>query len=192
MPLLIKRYSNRKLYNPQTRAYVALEELAALIRQGVEIQVVDHDTGKDQTALILSQILLEQEKRHAGTLPLPLLTLLIQAKGDALEFLRHALSRLFNLQQWINEEIAERLERSVRRGDFNPEEGERILSVLSQMEAPGPTGGAALNRWLSRWLERTLAEQGYASRADLERLTAHLDALAQEVERLRQAAPPQN
>lgn len=192
MPLLIKRYSNRKLYNPQTRVYVALEDLAALIRQGVEIQVVDHDTGKDQTALILSQILLEQEKRRAGTLPLPLLTLLIQAKGDALEFLRHALSRLFNLHQWVNDEIADRLEQSIRRGELSPEEGERLRLILTRSEGPEPAGSAALNRWLSRWLERTLAEQGYASRADLERLTAHLDALAQEVERLRQATPPQN
>ena len=60
----IKRYPNRKLYNTEAKQYITLEGVADLIRQGAEIQVVDHASGEDLTALTLTQITLEQEKKR--------------------------------------------------------------------------------------------------------------------------------
>jgi len=60
--VLIKRYPNRKLYNTHSRGYVCLESVADLIRQGHELQVIDHVSGEDLTAVILSQIVLEQRR----------------------------------------------------------------------------------------------------------------------------------
>jgi len=42
---VIKRYANRKLYDPQKSQYVTLEELAEMIRAGREIMVTDATTG---------------------------------------------------------------------------------------------------------------------------------------------------
>jgi polyhydroxyalkanoate synthesis repressor PhaR len=83
MPV-IKRYPNRKLYDTAARQYIALDGVAALIRAGAEVQVVDHATGEDLTALILMQIIVEQEKRQRGFLPQTLLAGLVQA-GDLAE-----------------------------------------------------------------------------------------------------------
>ena len=80
--VLIKRYPNRKLYNTQSRGYVRLESVADLIRQGHEIQVIDHASGEDLTAVILSQIILEQEKKQAGSAPRAVLAGLVQAGGQ--------------------------------------------------------------------------------------------------------------
>ncbi|MGD8735253.1 MAG: polyhydroxyalkanoate synthesis regulator DNA-binding domain-containing protein, partial [Anaerolineae bacterium] len=52
----IKRYPNRKLYDTEAKQYITLEGIAALIRQGNEVQVIDHATGEDLTALTLTQI----------------------------------------------------------------------------------------------------------------------------------------
>ena len=38
---VIKRYSNRKLYDTHESRYVTLDQLAELIRQGEEIRVMD-------------------------------------------------------------------------------------------------------------------------------------------------------
>jgi polyhydroxyalkanoate synthesis repressor PhaR len=57
MAYVIKRYSNRKLYDPQASRYVTLEELAAMIRGGREISVVDVATGEDLTSVVLAQII---------------------------------------------------------------------------------------------------------------------------------------
>jgi polyhydroxyalkanoate synthesis repressor PhaR len=59
----IRRYSNRKLYDTVDSHYVTLQQIAALIRQGEEIQVVAHGTGSDITASTLAQIIFEEEKR---------------------------------------------------------------------------------------------------------------------------------
>jgi hypothetical protein len=60
---VIKKYANRKLYDTQTSRYVTLEGISELLRQGHEIQVVERDSGRDLTPLILSQIVASEEKR---------------------------------------------------------------------------------------------------------------------------------
>jgi polyhydroxyalkanoate synthesis repressor PhaR len=60
---VIKRYSNRKLYDTRSSRYVTLQEIAALIREGAEIQVLDKTTGQDLTAATMAQIIFEEEKR---------------------------------------------------------------------------------------------------------------------------------
>lgn len=60
---LIKKYANRKLYDTSTSRYITLEGISELVRDGHEIQVVDRDTGRDLTPLILSQIVMGEEKR---------------------------------------------------------------------------------------------------------------------------------
>jgi polyhydroxyalkanoate synthesis repressor PhaR len=59
---LIKRYSNRKLYDTTTRTYITLEGIEALVQEGAEIKVVDNDTDEDLTTVILSQLLVERAR----------------------------------------------------------------------------------------------------------------------------------
>jgi polyhydroxyalkanoate synthesis repressor PhaR len=60
---VIKKYANRKLYDTQSSRYVTLEGISELLRQGHEIQVLERDTGRDLTPLVLSQIVATEEKR---------------------------------------------------------------------------------------------------------------------------------
>jgi polyhydroxyalkanoate synthesis repressor PhaR len=78
MAYVIKRYTNRKLYDPQTSGYVTLEEIEAMIRLGKEISVMDVATGEDITSVVLAQILLEKERQHRTALPTAFLHQLIQ------------------------------------------------------------------------------------------------------------------
>ena len=73
MARTIKRYGNRKLYDVAASAYVSLEDIAALIRGGETVEVVDNVTGEDITAQTLTQIVLEEGKRGKGILPTDLL-----------------------------------------------------------------------------------------------------------------------
>ena len=82
MPYVIKRYSNRKLYDTQESRYVTLEELEELIRAGKEISVVDVSTGEDLTSVTLAQIILENERSHRAGLPTAFLHQLIK-HGEA-------------------------------------------------------------------------------------------------------------
>src|SRR5262245_26407093 len=88
---LIKRYPNRKLYDTAARRYITLEQITELIRQGEDIQVIDHESGEELTNTVLTQIILEQEKKQNGFLPRSLLTGLIRMGGDTLGQVRHSL-----------------------------------------------------------------------------------------------------
>ena len=91
MAYQIKRYSNRKLYDPHTSRYVTLEDLRELIRGGTDIEVRDAVSGDDLTSLTLTQILLESEKSHRESLPSGALHQLIKY-GDAwMEFFQQSL-----------------------------------------------------------------------------------------------------
>ena len=74
----IKRYGSRKLYDTQESRYVSLEELAAWIRAGQEIQVIENATGMDVTTQTLTQIISEEGRRGRGFPPSELLHDLIR------------------------------------------------------------------------------------------------------------------
>src|SRR5579864_8307098 len=60
---LIKKYANRKLYDTRTSRYITLEGISQLVRDGADIEVVDRESGSDLTPLVLSQIVMGEEKR---------------------------------------------------------------------------------------------------------------------------------
>src|SRR4029450_13852805 len=82
MAYVIKRYSNRKLYDTQESRYVTLEELEELIRAGKEISVVDVSTGEDLSSGTLAQIIPENESTHRAARPTAFLHQLIK-HGEA-------------------------------------------------------------------------------------------------------------
>src|SRR5216683_2889002 len=113
MPYVIKRYSNRKLYDTQESRYVTLEELEELIRAGKEISVVDVSTGEDLTSVTLAQIILENERSRRAGLPTGFLHQLIkhgEAPGEA-EALRHEVSALREQLRTLEERLEKKREK---------------------------------------------------------------------------------
>jgi polyhydroxyalkanoate synthesis repressor PhaR len=81
--VLIKKYGNRRLYDTGDSRYVTLDELAAKIRGGAELRIIDAQSGEDLTQATLTQIVLETG--HAAKfLPVQLLTQMIRLSDDAL------------------------------------------------------------------------------------------------------------
>jgi len=78
---IIKRYQNRKLYDTDASCYVTLDEIAEMIQQGEEVSVVDNRNQKDITALTLTQIIFEKQKKSETPVPVATLRHIIQ-QGD--------------------------------------------------------------------------------------------------------------
>ena len=76
--LLLKKYTNRRLYEKEKSIYVTLDYVTDIIRHGRKIKVTDAKTGEDVTAAILTQIVLEEARKKKYLLPTPLLYLIIQ------------------------------------------------------------------------------------------------------------------
>lgn len=80
---MIKKYSNRKLYDTTSRRYITLERIGELVRSGENIQVVDRGSGEDRTAVTLSQVVLDNERKRHGAVPEQLLQQLVRNPGEA-------------------------------------------------------------------------------------------------------------
>ncbi|MBY0371547.1 polyhydroxyalkanoate synthesis regulator DNA-binding domain-containing protein [bacterium] len=78
---IIKRYQNRKLYDTDASCYVTLDEIAEMIQQGEEVAVVDNRNQKDITAMTLTQIIFEKQKKSETPVPITTLRHIIQ-HGD--------------------------------------------------------------------------------------------------------------
>jgi polyhydroxyalkanoate synthesis repressor PhaR len=176
--LIIKRYPNRKLYNTDSKQYITLEGIAELIRTGEEVQIQDHVSGEDLTAVTLTQIIFEQEKKQAGFLPRSVLTGLVQAGGETLGSLRRTLASPLDLFHQVDQEIEKRVKYLVESGELSQEEGDainrKLLSVMVEAET------AALPT--ERDLERALTRRGVPTRDEIQRLSQQLEELVAKLE----------
>src|SRR5262245_10250663 len=85
MARLVKRYSNRKLYDTSESRYVTLDEIARWVKGGEEVKILENESGEDLTAVTFAQIILEEERRKSGLLSLRVMRELIQHGESALQ-----------------------------------------------------------------------------------------------------------
>jgi len=123
---LIKKYANRKLYDTHTSHYITLEGIADLVRDGHTIQVVDRDSGQDLTQVILSQIVLSEEKRGPARL--------MDAGADALHDRGQALLDYVRKTLNVPGELVGQVER--RRGDVEAMVDDAIERALRRLRIP--------------------------------------------------------
>src|SRR5208283_2646724 len=81
--VVIKKYGNRRLYDATHSRYINQNEVAQIIREGNDVQVVDVATGEDLTRLVLTQIIVENAKESDSTFPLDILRQMVVAGGRA-------------------------------------------------------------------------------------------------------------
>ena len=120
---LIKKYANRKLYDTRTSRYITLDEIAALVRDGHDIKVVDRDDGTDLTKVTLSQIVLSEEKRGPGEM--------LHDRGQALiDYVRSAL----NVPAEVRSQVERRREAVETMADDAIEQALRRLRIPTRRD----------------------------------------------------------
>lgn len=81
---VIKRYSNRKLYDTKDSRYVTLQQIGAMVRAGEDVQIIDNATKEDKTEVTLALIISEDVKSQPRSVPLGTLRDVIQERGSRL------------------------------------------------------------------------------------------------------------
>ena len=105
-PVVIRKYPNRRLYDTSARRYVNLDDVAAQVRQGADVRVVDAKTGEDLTRVVLTQIIVEDARDQPAGLPLELLRQLVMATDHAgQEFITGYLKSAFDAYQKVQETV---------------------------------------------------------------------------------------
>ena len=140
---LIKRYESRKLYDTEESRYVSLDEIAAWVREGQEIKVVDNATSADVTAQTLTQIILDEGRRGTSFLPSELLHELVRvgekAVTSGVEQVQHGVDRLVQASvDRLAPVRRAREEMSRLRGQL-----ERLEGSLARLESERASGASA-------------------------------------------------
>jgi polyhydroxyalkanoate synthesis repressor PhaR len=162
MAYVIKRYSNRKLYDTQESRYVTLEEIEEMIRAGREISVVDATSGEDLTSVTLTQIILENERNRRANLPSAFLHQLIK-HGEAWQDFVHRTMRS-SLEGFVSSQ----------------RDMERVFREWSARAGWGPAAGAPTSATDSRREGETKRDSGEVKRdgdAEAEKLREEVSAL---------------
>jgi len=132
--VLIKKYGNRRLYDTVGSRYVNLDDLAAMVRAGTDVSVVDAKTGRDLTRVTLTQIITEDAKDKPTGLPLELLRQLIVASDEMRqEFLMWYLKSAFDTYEKLQDAVQNRLS-EVQSAILSPVEMmKRFLTATSSV-----------------------------------------------------------
>ena len=82
---VIRRYGNRRLYDPTLKRSITMEEIAAAVARDEPLRIVDAATGEEITKRVLVQIILEeQNSARLEMLPLDFLRKLITMRSDSI------------------------------------------------------------------------------------------------------------
>lgn len=177
MPV-IKRYPNRKLYDTQAKQYITLDGISELIRDNQEVQVIDNVTGEDITALTLSQIIWEQEKKQGGFLPRSVLAGIIQASGNRLNALQRNLLASKGFIHEVDEEIKRRINYLVQQGELLESEGHKLIEKLLSQNQDNERTQVIIDQQI----ESILSERNIPTREEISQLSQQLEALAEKLD----------
>jgi polyhydroxyalkanoate synthesis repressor PhaR len=180
MSIVIKRYQNRKLYNTQLKKYVTLEELEDLIKSDQDIMVIDNRTGKDITAITLSQIIFEFEKNRSGFLPIKLLLSLVQSGGNRIDELKENIINSLSLFHNYDMEIERRINILVNNGELSREKGAELLEKLIASDQSEHLRHSEIEEFIKSYLKG----QDVPTQNQINLLIQKIDAISQQIDEL--------
>ena len=145
-PVILKKYSNRRLYDTERSAYVTLDQVAEMIKEGRTIKIIDEKTKEDVTGFILSQIMVEESKKNAMW-PVSLLHMIIRDSDNILseffgKYLEQTIEVYLNTKKTIDEQFNQWLEMGMNVSEIknNPL---MDMTAISKMLNPFDAGKAS-------------------------------------------------
>lgn len=190
-PKIIKRYTNRKLYDTVESRYVTLDEIAQMIKGGAEVKIIDNRSKEDLTSVTLAQIIFEEEKKRSQ-MPLGVLREIIRHGGEAVAgFYQEkaggiagkvvqSLTEVKTRAESIREDVSEKV-RGVTNVFRKPDE------PLKEAMAAGERAVGELRGKVDATVKQALDAIGAPQAAEIERLQQRIVELEKKIEQLTRA-----
>lgn len=186
---VIKRYSNRKLYDTQDSRYVTLQQIGEMVRRGEDVQIIDNKSKDDITEVTLALIISEDLKNKPRSVPLGTLRTLIQERGErVLSSLREGpFGRLIPSEEEDEEDGEGAVEAPPVSAEVPVEVAAEAATAAAAAEAEKPGRvKETLNSWQAAFDERVRAVvPGLGLIRDLQtevkRLTQRVEALERQL-----------
>ncbi len=173
-PKVIKRYTNRKLYDTVESRYVTLEEIAEMIKAGAEVKILDNRTKEDLTSVTLAQIIFEEEKK-TSKMSLRMLRDLIRHGGErAQQFMEDTQAELRGRVEAVRQAAEQRVQTLLSRGQQTSDRAKDLVAASQE----------AVAQFQRKVDERVRAAvEGMANLAELRRELQQVSARLDELEK---------
>ncbi len=177
---LIKRYTNRKLYDTVESRYVTLDEIAEMIKQGLEVKIVDNRSKEDLTSVTLAQIIFEEEKKK-NRMPLTMLREIIRRPGESITgFIQKEVTPRVNS---IREEAGSRLDKLLRRDENALSEGLSAAELIKSSQRTLEDWQRRIDERIKHGVENVIGTLPALGR-DMHALSQRLEALEKKLEEI--------
>jgi polyhydroxyalkanoate synthesis repressor PhaR len=131
-PKVIKRYTNRKLYDTEESRYVTLDEIAQMIKAGAEVKIIDNRSKEDLTSITLAQIIFEEEKK-TSKMSLDTLRDLIRHGGQvAQRLVEGTQAELRGRVEAVRDAAAQRVQNLLTRGQDTKEKALELVQASQE------------------------------------------------------------
>lgn len=143
-PLVLKKYSNRRLYDTRNSRYVTLEDVSTMIRSGEQVRIQDASTGEDVTAFILTQVVLEAARRRNSLLPVPVLHMIIRYGDNVLgeffeKYFQKTIQNYIETKKAFDQQFGQWLDMGMDMSRRMPEMMPGASSIGAMMKMFGPS-----------------------------------------------------
>jgi len=143
--IILKKYSNRRLYDTCNSRYVTLEDVTGLIKSGNQVEIIDAATKEDVTAFILTQVILEEARKKNILLPVPALHLIIQHGDGALsdffdKYFQKTIQNYLEYKKAFDDQFSKWLEVGTDMGKMMPNMMDAPATMQNFMQMFMPAG----------------------------------------------------
>jgi polyhydroxyalkanoate synthesis repressor PhaR len=183
MTYLLKRYSNRRLYDPQRGESITLEDVIDLVRQGRRVRIVDNQTGNDLTVSVLSRAFLSSlSDWRSERKSLEVLRVLISEGGNtSMDILKKTILASLGAFEVTRQKAEEIIDSLIQKGEVaKSQRSDAVVELLDKAQESSKKFKERVSADVTRAVERLKV----ARRTDLEALEAKVDQLIETVKKL--------
>lgn len=193
-PIVIKKYANRRLYNTASSAYVTLDDLSQMVKDGSDFVVHDAKSGENITRQVLTQIIFEEEAKGENLLPIDFLRQLIRFYGDSMQafvpsYLQFSMEHLTREHERLREEMVgtagtEMIKSMEDQARKNMSMFQDAMQLFNPFAAIQNVNGAAPETAEEPAKPETETEPEASSETDLKELRNQIKTMQSQIEKL--------
>ncbi len=193
-PIVIKKYANRRLYNTASSAYVTLDDLSQMVKDGSDFVVHDAKSGENITRQVLTQIIFEEEAKGENLLPIDFLRQLIRFYGDSMQafvpsYLQFSMEHLTREHERLREEMVgtagtEMIKSMEDQARKNMAMFQDAMQLFNPFAAMQNANGAAPEAAEEPAKPETPAEPDASPETDLDELRNQIKSMQSQIEKL--------
>jgi polyhydroxyalkanoate synthesis repressor PhaR len=171
------------MYDSSTSKYVTLEDIAHLIRENEEVQVIDNENGDDISTIILSQIILEQERGKKELLPVPVLLkeLIRRSEGNVMEFVKRSVLVGVGAIAITKEKAEEIANELVKNAKISKKQGKELVKDLMEKAEKEKE---SLNNKIEGTIQKVMKRMNTPTKEEFRKLNQKIENITKQIDKL--------